>query len=110
MQDVENEREGGYGLWMSWFAWYPRGVVLHIPFKLHISEHMMHFNPRSKSFRRGFLDGFTPQYTYFRGLEFQRAMHTDASIRTAWIKVGEALKQAEKTERGKFGEETRRAR
>jgi hypothetical protein len=73
-------------------------------------EHMMHFDIKSKSFRKGFLDGFTPHYVYFRGLEFRRAFKKDTTIRNAWSQVGNALKEAEETERGRVVKENSRAR
>ncbi len=69
----------------------------------------MHFNPRSKSFRKGLLDGFAAHYRLNVGITFERTMKTDASVSAAWYEVGKALSKSDIIERGKLGQETRRA-
>lgn len=63
----------------------------------------------SKAFRKGFLDGFTAYYTYFRPQFYTRTVEIDTSLSHAWNAVGRALGEAQEIERGKIGETTRKA-
>lgn len=62
----------------------------------------------SKSFRKGLLDGFTAYYQYFQDQKYPRARTVDPSVGAAWRAVGDALKYAEVTERGKIGKSSRK--
>lgn len=69
---------------------------------------MPHIHIKSKAFRKGFLDGFTAYYTYFRPRFYTRAHSVDPSIAAAWDKVGDALRSACDTERGSIGKTSRK--
>jgi hypothetical protein len=62
----------------------------------------------SKSFRKGLLGGFTAYYQYFQDQKYPRAKTIDPSVGAAWRAVGDALKHAELTERGKIGKSSRK--
>lgn len=64
---------------------------------------------QSKAFRKGFLDGFTAYYTYFRPQFYNRTVAVDPSICGAWKSVGDALGEAHEVERGRIGKTTRKA-
>ncbi|MFC3309548.1 hypothetical protein [Blastomonas aquatica] len=67
------------------------------------------FKPRSKSFRKGFLDGWAAHYCYFAPHSFARAQMIKPSIRAAWLSVGDALRDAEKSEREDIGKNSRKS-
>lgn len=70
---------------------------------------MAHIDLHSKAFRKGFLDGFTAYYAYFRPQSYSRAKAIDPSLAKAWIDVGAALRVAEYSERGTVGKKSRKS-
>jgi len=63
----------------------------------------------SKSLCEGFREGFTAYYDVFRTNSYPRTSRVDASVGKAWRDVGDALRQAESTQRGNLGEKYAKA-
>lgn len=74
----------------------------------YMATDMRNPNFRSMAFRKGFLEGIAAYYDYFEIQTYPRAKSIDTSVGGAWRAVGDALRQAELSERGKIGKITRK--
>jgi hypothetical protein len=65
----------------------------------------VHFN--SREFRRGFATGFSAPSLMMRPSGRSSNIRSTSTLKEIWLEVGDALREAENTERGTSGKTTR---